>query len=114
MPDDGPLTPRLGVSTCLLGEPVRMNGGHCRDAWLTEVLAPFVEWVPVCPEVEVGMGTPRPPLRLVAGGEEPRLVVTETGLDRTDEMTDWAAARLDELAAAAPGSAARRRDRGLL
>ena len=50
---------RVGVSSCLLGERVRFDGGHKRDAWLTDVFGEYVEWVPVCPEVEVGMGTPR-------------------------------------------------------
>ena len=57
---------RLGVSACLLGERVRYDGGHKRDAFLTEVLGPHVEWVPVCPEVEIGLGVPRPTLRLEA------------------------------------------------
>ena len=56
---------RLGVSRCLMGESVRYDGGHRRSALLTESLAPWVELVPVCPEVEVGMGTPRPPIRLI-------------------------------------------------
>ena len=47
---------RLGVSACLLGEEVRYDGGHKRDRFLTDVLAPYVQWVPVCPEVEVGLG----------------------------------------------------------
>ena len=56
---------RLGVSSCLLGEKVRATGGHSRDAFLVKTLGRWVDWVPVCPEVEMGMGTPRPPLRLV-------------------------------------------------
>lgn len=89
---------RVGVSACLLGRNVRVNGGHCRDRWLTDVLAPHVTWVPVCPEVEVGMGTPRPPLRLVVGRDGHRLVISESGEDRTDQMEAWSAGRLDELA----------------
>ncbi len=54
---------RLGVSACLLGHEVRYDGGHKRDAFLTDFLGPFVEWVAVCPEVEVGLGVPRPPNR---------------------------------------------------
>lgn len=45
---------RLGISACLLGEPVRFDGGHKRDPFLVESLGPFVDWVPVCPEVESG------------------------------------------------------------
>jgi len=54
------------VSACLLGDEVRYDGGHKRDAFLVDTLGPFVEWVPVCPEVEVGLGVPRPAIRLVA------------------------------------------------
>ena len=56
---------RLGVSTCLLGEEVRHDGGHKRDPFLIETLGDLVEWVPVCPEVELGLGTPREPIHLV-------------------------------------------------
>ncbi len=56
---------KIGISSCLLGEQVRFDGGHKRDPFLTDVLGPHVEWVRVCPEVEVGMGTPRETLRLV-------------------------------------------------
>src|SRR4029450_6977530 len=63
---------RLGVSSCLLGEEVRYDGGHKRDAFLTDVLGPFVEWVPVCPEVELGLGVPREPIRLTAPQGAPK------------------------------------------
>jgi uncharacterized protein YbgA (DUF1722 family)/uncharacterized protein YbbK (DUF523 family) len=89
---------RLGVSACLLGEGVRYDGGHKRDAFLTETLAPFVEWVPVCPEVELGLGVPRDTLRLVGDGRAPRLVVERTGEDLTASMQRFARGRLDELA----------------
>ena len=59
---------RLGVSACLLGNEVRFDGGHKRHPFLTDLLAPFVEWVPVCPEVEAGFGTPREAMRLVRDG----------------------------------------------
>ena len=55
---------RIGVSACLLGRTVRHDGGHKRDRFLTDVLGPHVEWVPVCPELELGLGVPRPTLRL--------------------------------------------------
>ena len=64
---DTPL--RLGISACLLGQPVRYDGGHKRDRFLNDQLGPFVEWVPVCPEVEAGMGVPRPSMRLVRAGD---------------------------------------------
>src|SRR4051794_41943194 len=66
---------RLGISACLLGQEVRYNGGHKRDAFLTDTFGRYVEWVAVCPEVEVGMGTPRPPIRLERrGGGGPPLL----------------------------------------
>jgi uncharacterized protein YbbK (DUF523 family) len=60
--------PRVGVSSCLLGAEVRFNGGHKRYRFLTDELGPYVDWVPYCPEVEIGLGTPREPIRLTAGG----------------------------------------------
>ena len=65
---------RIGVSACLLGQPVRYNGGHLADGFLLSTLAPHVDWVPVCPEVEVGMGTPREPVRLVGEAGAERMV----------------------------------------
>ena len=69
--DEAPL--RVGISSCLLGQKVRFDGGHKRDRFLTDVLEPFVEWVPVYPEVEVGMGIPRESIRLVEDddGDDP-------------------------------------------
>ncbi|MFZ7125879.1 MAG: YbgA family protein [Desulfobacterales bacterium] len=90
---------RIGISSCLLGNPVRWDGGHKRDRYLTDTLGQYVEWVPVCPEVEVGFGTPRETLRLVGDPDAPRLVTTKTGIDHTDRMTSWAAGRLKELEA---------------
>jgi uncharacterized protein YbgA (DUF1722 family)/uncharacterized protein YbbK (DUF523 family) len=90
---------RLGVSACLLGESVRYDGGHKRDAFLTDTLGPFVTWVPVCPEVEIGLGVPRPPIRLIGRAEAPRLVVEKTGEDLTARMRRWATGRVRELAA---------------
>lgn len=90
--------PRIGISACLLGEEVRFDGGHKRDAFLTEVLGPHVEWVQVCPEVEAGMGTPREPLRLVRQDARVRMITTRTGVDHTDAMEHWAGRRIEELA----------------
>jgi uncharacterized protein YbgA (DUF1722 family)/uncharacterized protein YbbK (DUF523 family) len=93
---------RLGISACLLGQEVRYNGGHKRDAFLTDTLGRYVDWVDVCPEVEIGLGTPRPSMRLVriGRGEETdiRLVTPETGVDHTEAMRTWAARRVEELA----------------
>lgn len=70
---------RLGVSSCLLGEAVRFDGGHKHDHFLTDVLGRHVEWVPVCPEVELGLGVSRDTLRLVGTPDAPRLVQEKTG-----------------------------------
>jgi uncharacterized protein YbgA (DUF1722 family)/uncharacterized protein YbbK (DUF523 family) len=76
--------PRLGVSSCLLGEEVRFNGGHKRYRFLTDELAPYVDWVPYCPEIEIGLGTPREAIRLTADG---RLVNRSGTADHTAAMT---------------------------
>jgi uncharacterized protein YbgA (DUF1722 family)/uncharacterized protein YbbK (DUF523 family) len=89
--------PRVAVSACLLGEPVRYNGGHSRDRFLTDVLGPYVDWVPVCPEMEAGLGTPRETLRQERSEEGPRLVTRTTRTDLTGRMTGLAAHRAAEL-----------------
>ncbi len=99
-PVAGPI--RVGISACLLGETVRFDGGHKRNSFLTEVLGPHVEWVPVCPEVEMGLGTPRETLQLVRCPGGLRMVTTPTGIDHTDAMNRWADQRLESLAAEAP------------
>ena len=88
---------RLGVSACLLGERVRYDGGHKRDAFLTGVLGPHVDWVPVCPEVELGLGVPRPTLRLEGTPRGPRLVQESSGEDLTARMREYAETRAGEL-----------------
>ena len=90
-------TPKLGVSTCLLGERVRYDGGHKRDRFITDELGKHFDFVPVCPEVEVGLPTPRPLLCLVATADPPRLVVAESGEDVTDRMEAWARTRCKAL-----------------
>ena len=88
---------RLGISRCLLGEPVRFDGGHKRDAFLVDMLGRHVEWVPVCPEVEVGLGTPRESLRLVGSPQRSRLITINTGQDHTQAMNVFSKRRLQEL-----------------
>jgi uncharacterized protein YbgA (DUF1722 family)/uncharacterized protein YbbK (DUF523 family) len=88
---------RVGVSSCLLGSEVRWDGGHKRERFLTDVLAPFVEWVPVCPELELGMGVPREPVHLSRATGEIRMVGTRSGTDWTDAMTALAKRRAREL-----------------
>jgi uncharacterized protein YbgA (DUF1722 family)/uncharacterized protein YbbK (DUF523 family) len=77
---------RIGISSCLLGEPVRWNGGHVRQSFLVETLGAFVEYVPVCPEVEVGMGVPRPSVRLEVAEDRTRLVDPANEVDWTPAM----------------------------
>lgn len=92
---------RIGISSCLLGEEVRFDGGHKRDAFLVQTLGPLVEWVMVCPEVEVGLGTPREAIRLVQDPQEPdgvRLVARKTGVDLTTRMRRYARERVRALA----------------
>jgi uncharacterized protein YbgA (DUF1722 family)/uncharacterized protein YbbK (DUF523 family) len=89
---------RLGVSACLLGTEVRFDGGHKRNPFLTDLLGPFVEWVPVCPEVEAGFGTPREAMRLVQDGDDVRLVTVRTKKDVTRQLQKAITARLRDLA----------------
>jgi len=88
---------RIGISSCLLGNEVRYDGGHKRDRFLTDLPADFVEWVQVCPEVELGMGVPRPPLRLVREAGEVRMVEIDSRRDHTRAMERHSARRVGEL-----------------
>jgi len=88
---------RIGVSSCLVGMKVRFDGGHKKDAFVSGPLATFVTFVPVCPEVEMGMSTPRPAIRLERHGDGVHLVDPKRGLDHTHGMKRWARQRLDEL-----------------
>ena len=90
---------KLGISSCLLGEKVRYDGGHKLDHFLRDSLGPYVEWVPVCPEVECGLPVPREAMRLVGDPAQPRLVTQRTGVDLTEQMETWAARRVKALAA---------------
>ena len=90
---------RLGISACLLGEQVRFDGGHKRDTFLTETFGRFVEWVPVCPEVECGFGTPREPMRLVRVENGVRLLTVKSGIDLTAPMERYSRSRVSALAA---------------
>jgi uncharacterized protein YbgA (DUF1722 family)/uncharacterized protein YbbK (DUF523 family) len=89
---------RVGISACLLGEQVRFDGGHKRDAFLTETFGRFVEWVPVCPEVECGFGTPREAMRLVRAENGVRLLTVKTGIDLTAPMERYSRLRVVALA----------------
>jgi uncharacterized protein YbbK (DUF523 family) len=93
----GPI--KIGVSSCLLGEPVRYDGGHKRCRYLTDVLGACVTFVPVCPEVGCGLPVPREPMRLEGDPKAPRLVVIADGTDLTERLHTWCAAKLVELEA---------------
>jgi len=88
---------RIGISSCLLGHEVRWNGGHKLDKYLTYTLGQFVEYVPVCPEVEAGFGIPRESMRLVGDPDHPRLITFKSKTDHTDRMIAWATKRVQEL-----------------
>ncbi len=89
---------RLGVSSCLLGEEVRYDGGHKHNALVAGMLGEFFEWVGVCPELEMGLGVPRETLRLVGNPEDPSLLTLKSELDHTKGMRRYARRRLQELA----------------
>lgn len=88
---------KVGISTCLTGESVRYDGGHKLDRFLMETLGHYVTYVPVCPEMECGLGVPRESMRLVGKPDAPRLMTLRTKIDHTDRMLTWAAGRVKEL-----------------
>ncbi len=87
----------IGVSSCLLGNEVRYDGGHKHDRYITETLGRYLSFVPVCPEVECGLPIPREAMRLVGDVDAPRLVTNKTGVDHTEKMLDWARKKVVEL-----------------
>lgn len=88
---------RLGISACLLGQKTRYDGGHQFDDLLADTFGGFVEWVPVCPEVEYGLPVPREKMRLEGDPGTPRLLTIESRLDHTDGMLEWASEKLEQL-----------------
>jgi uncharacterized protein YbgA (DUF1722 family)/uncharacterized protein YbbK (DUF523 family) len=100
MPEQNfPRRPCLGISACLIGQRVRYDGGHKRDAFLTDTVGHFVDWVPVCPEQEAGMGVPRESVRLFGSVDQPRMIAERSGKDWTVEMNRFAAKHCDALTA---------------
>lgn len=91
-------TLKVGISTCLLGHRVRYDGGHKRDPFIINTLGKYFQFIPVCPEVECGLPTPRESMRLVGDPEAPRLVTGKTGIDHTERMKTWGRNRLEDLA----------------
>jgi uncharacterized protein YbgA (DUF1722 family)/uncharacterized protein YbbK (DUF523 family) len=88
---------KIGISACLLGQPVRFDGSHKHDRYITGVLGEYLEFVPVCPEVEAGFPVPRETFRLVGESDNPRLITTRSHVDHTERMTAWAERRVREL-----------------
>ncbi len=87
----------IGISSCLLGESVRFNGGHKHDKYITGTLGQYFEWIPVCPEVELGLGTPRPTLRLELRDKNPHLIQPKTEADITSQMEKYASKRIKKI-----------------
>jgi len=90
---------KIGISSCLLGEKVRFDGGHKHDRFISESLGQYFSWVPICPEVESGLGTPRPTLRLERSAGEVRLIQPATKLDLTEKMNRYCQKKLKFIAA---------------
>lgn len=88
---------KIGISSCLLGEKVRYDGGHKWDRYITDTLGQFFEWVPVCPEVEYGLPVPREAMHLIGTPDSPHLVTVRTGIDHTEDMLEWVAKKLKKL-----------------
>ena len=88
---------KLGISACLLGRNVRYDGNHKQDHLLIDAMYRYIEFVPICPEVECGFGTPREPFILVGDPRAPRLITTETKKDYTQKMSDWSRQRVMDL-----------------
>ncbi len=94
---DVPSRPRVGISRCLLGDPVRYDGGHKHNLVITEELGSHFQWIPVCPELECGLGVPRETLRLLGPPTTPRLVTSDSNRDITDIMLRFADSRMRDL-----------------
>jgi uncharacterized protein YbgA (DUF1722 family)/uncharacterized protein YbbK (DUF523 family) len=88
----------VGVSSCLLGQMVRYDGGHAQDRYILDTLATHFTLLPVCPEAEIGMGTPRETVRLVGDPAAPRMVGSRSETDWTAPMNTWSRRRVRELA----------------
>ncbi len=88
---------RVGISSCLLGEKVRYDGGHKHEPLLVETFGRVVEWVPVCPELEMGLGVPREPIQLVRRAGEVQMIGVTSGVDRRRDMRDYLSKKLDAL-----------------
>ncbi len=88
---------KLGISSCLLGNNVRYDGRHKLDHYLKDAFGKFVDWIPVCPEVECGLGVPREAMHLTGSTESLRLVTENSNIDYTEKMLKWAKRKLKQL-----------------
>ncbi len=93
-PDPGP---KIGISACLLGQKVRYDGGDKKDSFLLDTFGYHVQWTPVCPELEVGMGVPREPVRLVGGLSNPLMIGERSATDWTRTMQRFTERKIREL-----------------
>lgn len=88
---------KVGISSCLIGEKVRYDGGHKLDRFITNTLGCYFEWIPVCPEVECGLPVPREAMHLVGTPEVQRLITIKSNIDHTEKMRQWIKKKLQEL-----------------
>lgn len=88
---------KIGVSSCLLGEPVRYDGGHKHDHYITDILGRYFSFVPVCPEVGCGLPIPREAMRLEGDPAQPRLLTNKSRVDLTVQMQSFCVAKVEEL-----------------
>jgi len=88
---------KLGISSCLLGNNVRYDGGNKLDHYLRDTLGQFITWVPICPEAECGLSVPRDAMDLIGAPDAPRLVTRDTGIDQTDRIVQWANKKMVSL-----------------
>ncbi len=94
-----PSTIHVGISACLLGQPVRFNGGHSQSKLCLNTLKDYFEFDSFCPEVAAGFGTPRPTMRLIGSPENPTLTFSDDpNQDLTEQLTQGFTAKVDQLA----------------
>ena len=96
--DDKYSRPLLGVSACLLGKPVRFDGGHKKNDFILSSLSNYIDFKSVCPEMEAGFGMPRPTMQLRQQGKETRLVFSKNPEnDVTDQLVNYSALKVNQL-----------------
>ncbi|MCL0044802.1 DUF523 and DUF1722 domain-containing protein [Nitrospinaceae bacterium] len=88
---------KIGVSSCLLGEEVRWNGGHKKDRYVQAALDNYFEYVPTCPEVDVGMGIPRETVALYGVLEDHKMISKKSQTDWTSKMNTYMKGRISTL-----------------